>query len=95
MALLQALISTGRQDGTQITGEETLAYPVHARYLKFYGAFANSVRLRLEVYGCVSDRYSQCTLSMNNNVPVDYCNVIAAMLVVFVDIKDSFLGNLY
>ena len=66
MALLQALIGTGRQDGRQITGEETLAYPVHTRYLRFYGAFANSARLRLEVYGCVSDNYSQCTLPINN-----------------------------
>ena len=51
----QALISDGSQYGDHLVAEETLAYPVHARYLRFYGNYHLTARLRLQVYGCSSD----------------------------------------
>lgn len=52
----QALVPSTGQQREEVIGEEVMAYPVYARYLRVYGECVNNfARLKLEVFGEETD----------------------------------------
>ena len=47
------VIPAAGQNAASRAGSATLAYPVHARYLRFFGEHVGAPALKLQVYGCL------------------------------------------
>ena len=57
------VIPAAGQDAASRAGSATLAYPVYARYLRFFGDHVGTPALKLQVYGCpLSDDTWLCEL---------------------------------